>query len=384
MKFKRINKYIGTQIKRVIYFFSILPNKYSLQKKIRRVYRSRSKSSLAIDPQIMKKHYLLWKAIGTRPYGKWLRVYKSMTGMVDPDFISEPCYFHRVELILNNKTFSYSYSDKNNYHKIIDNNYLPPVYYRNIEGVSYSGSYGLLSGEGSINEYIPCDTDKIITKTSTGPGGGKSIRLFVRSGSEWISKSGEKLDFTWLKNTYGKNYLIQQYVVQHPFYSAFNDTSLNTIRLLIYRSVVSNEIVPLQAILRIGNKGSVVDNISSGGVACGINADGRLRDYAFNEKGERFQKFNSVFFKECKPLYLFDEIVETGLKIAEAFYYHRLIGFDLCVDNKGRIKLIEVNLDDIGINVIQYTNGPLFREYTKEVIDFCARNKKTICFDFTL
>ena len=73
----------------------------------------------------------------------------------------------------------------------------------------------------------------------------------------------------------------------------------------------------------------------------------------------------------------------TAKAIASSFLYHRLIGFDFCVDEDSKVILIEANLYDIGISH-QMLSGPLFREYTDEIIEYCARNKKTISFDFDL
>ena len=80
----------------------------------------------------------------------------------------------------------------------------------------------------------------------------------------------------------------------------------------------------------------------------------------------------------------FDEIVSHGLEIAKKFHYHRLLGFDFCVDEMGEVKLIEINNRNNEINFFQMNNGPLFREYTNEIIEFCSKNKKTVCFDLEI
>jgi hypothetical protein len=380
----RAGKFIGRQIKRFIYFFTILPNKYSLYKGIRKLYHTYKKDIPVISRENIREHIRLWSKLGSKPSLLWYKVFRCFSGIDDPRFVPEPYYFHKIELILNNKTQSYSYSDKNNYHKIIDNEYLPDVYLRNIDGVYYTGNYELIDNVRDLNVFIPSDDVKVITKAALGPGGGRSIQMFTRKKNEWINSAGKIMDLNFLEATYGRNFLLQQHLTQHPSYSRFNPTSVNTIRLFTYRSVKDNKVIPLNVILRIGGKESVVDNLMSGGVACGVDPSGRVKPYAINKKGERFSEYNGIRFGEVDPLYRFEEIINAGLEIAKRFYYHRLIGFDLCLDAKDKIKLIEVNLDDIGVVIQQSCNGPLFREYTDEIIDFCVRNMKTVCFDFTL
>ncbi len=380
----KFSKYVGWQIKKLIYFFIILPNKHSLYKGMRKHYKALKKDLPEISSENKKEHIKLWSKLGSKPSLMWYKVFRGLSGIDDPRFVPEPYYFHKIELILNNKILSNSYSDKNNYHKIIDDVYLPDVYLRNIEGAYYTGNYALVNNPEKIDALIPSGTSRVITKASMGPGGGSSIQMFERLNNKWINSAGGIMDLHYLEKTYGKNFLIQQHIKQHPSYSFFNETSVNTLRLFTYRSVKDNKVIPLQILLRIGGKQSVVDNLMSGGVGCGVGLTGKIESFAVDKKFRRFEEYNGVVFREVEPLYRFGEIINAGLEIAKRFYYHRLIGFDLCLDGEDKIKLIEVNLDDIGVIITQSCNGPLFREYTDEVIDYCAGNKKTICFDFTL
>ena len=380
----KLSKYIGRQIKNVLYFFIILPNKYSLYKGIRKLYRINKKDFPQISRENVREHFRLWSKLGSKPSLLWYKVFRGLSGIDDPRFVPEPFYFHKIELILNNKMLSSAYSDKNSYHKIIDNVYLPDVYLRNIEGTYYTGNYAYADNPEKIDDFIPSGVTRIVTKASMGPGGGRSIQMFERLNDKWVNSAGNILDLNYLVRTYRKDFLIQQHIKQHSSYRFFNKTSVNTLRLFTYRSVKDNKVIPLNILLRIGGKQSVVDNLMSGGVGCGVDHSGRVKHYAINKKGQRFEEYNGIRFSEVEPLYRFEEIINAGLEIAKKFYYHRLIGFDLCLDEEEKIKLIEVNLDDIGVIIQQSCNGPLFGEYTDEIIDFCTDNKKIISFDFTL
>jgi hypothetical protein len=69
--------------------------------------------------------------------------------------------------------------------------------------------------------------------------------------------------------------VIEVYLDQHPAYAAFNPTSVNTLRIWVLRrnGVVSTKL----AFLRIGRRGSLVDNRSAGGIVAPVDvASGRM------------------------------------------------------------------------------------------------------------
>ncbi len=79
-----------------------------------------------------------------------------------------------------------------------------------------------------------------------------------------------------------------------------------------------------------------------------------------------------------------DEMKNYARNLASKYYYHRLLGFDFCVDNSNRVRLLEINCKNIEINFLQMNNGPLFGDFTDEIIDFCGSNKKSVVLDFYL
>ena len=82
---------------------------------------------------------------------------------------------------------------------------------------------------------------------------------------------------------YGGNFIIQKYIDQHHWFARFNESSLNTVRVLTYRRIKNEEAVVLHRLLRAGRPGSVVDNQASGGIACAIDTDGRLMSFGIDK-----------------------------------------------------------------------------------------------------
>lgn len=355
--------------------------RYILSKKINKIYRKIS-PRWEIPFENIKKHKAIWAKIRSKPNLKWYRVYSAVSGIDDPQYITEIDYYNKIEPVLNNKMFSEAYCDKNAYHRYIKGKLLPFVYVRNIQGVFYDGKYELLPTIFDIRDFIPADKEMLIIKSAVDTGGGQGVKVFTKHRNEWKNNDGEKLTRCYLDRHYGKNYLLQEYITQHPYYAQFNSSSINTIRLFTYRSVESNQIIPLQAVLRVGRPGSYVDNQAAGGVACGIGEDGFLKGFCINKKGERFSSINGISIDTARLVFRFHEILELGIELAKEHPYHRLLGFDFCVDQGGSVLLIEVNNRNHEINFFQMSNGPLFKHYTEEVIEYCTKNMKSVCFDY--
>lgn len=367
------------------YILALLFDKYrsrAMKQKINKIHESIP--IVDIPPGLKKQHIELWNALGKKMYLKWLEVYCSISHIIDYRYVSEIDYYLQLEPRLNNRTFSEAYCDKNFYHRYIDKNLLPRVFLRNIEGVYYTENYETIKQDEYVLYQIPPKTEKIIVKIALDSGGGRDVCLYQKEGEAWRALGGERLTDKLLQDKFKRNFIIQEYIKQHPFYSQFNPTSVNTIRVLTYRSVKTNEVIPLQCVLRIGKTGSIVDNQASGGLACGIRVDGSLNNFAVNKKGEKFECYNGIHFSEIGKIYKYEEITDLAIEIAQKFPYHRLLGFDFCVDSANKIKLIEINNRNNEINFYQMSNGPLFRQYTEEVIRFCTKQKRSVCFDFEM
>ena len=94
-----------------------------------------------------------------------------------------------------------------------------------------------------------------------------------------------------------------------------------------------NEVHILSAILRMGQKGSMVDNVSAGGIQCGIHMDGTLYEKGSDKYGNWISRHpNGFLFKEIKiPSY--DRVLETIKRTINTFRISKLSG--------GTLRLIE-------------------------------------------
>lgn len=171
------------------------------------------------------------------------------------------------------------------------------------------------------------------------------------------------------------NIIIQEGVDQSEYISQFNPTSVNTLRLSMYRSVKDDRCHITGAIMRIGGKGSIVDNAHAGGCYVGIYPDGHFCKNVLDQYGVRKSIFNDVDFSSNTFMYPnWDKVIEFGKSVGQYVPHHRLIALDIVLDRNNNPKLIEFNIEGYSAWLFQYTIGTAFGKFTDEILDYCKAN----------
>lgn len=163
--------------------------------------------------------------------------------------------------------------------------------------------------------------------------------------------------------------IIQRMLYQHEKIARINPSSVNTMRLYSVLKKDGNAKI-YSGVLRIGVGETKVDNYSSGGLSCGITSDGKLRKYGFNKKGEKLEEhpISKVVFDGFEiPSY--DKAVELVQRAHRMIPHFRSVSWDVAIQEDGNPVLIEANLCRGGIDLLQLSNGPLFGDDTKEILD---------------
>ena len=115
---------------------------------------------------------------------------------------------------------------------------------------------------------------------------------------------------------------------------------------------------------------SKIDNVTAGGISCGIDENGYLKEYATTYyTGERIYTHpQGLVFKGFR-VPSFEKAIEM-VKTAHPLIPHfRLVSWDIAIDESGEPVLIEANMRKGGINLNQFNNGPLFGDLTDRVLD---------------
>lgn len=149
----------------------------------------------------------------------------------------------------------------------------------------------------------------------------------------------------WQMNTQGTDgILLEAHLEQHPDLAALNESSVNTIRIWVV--LEGNRWQVLGGYLRVGRRGSQVDNNSSGGIACPVDVKtGKVREAfdparagyalaAHPDSNIALTGFQIPFWQEATVL--------AGEAVA-AFPHMRLAGLDMAITPVGP-SLIELNM----------------------------------------
>ena len=323
------------------------------------------------ESEQVKKYKQKWKALTSHVEKAYMINVSKSIKYIDLDVVPSDVYYSIIEPTLNNIPFSVGLEDKSQLDWMYGDQ-SPHVFLKNIHGVFFVGDKVI---EASDIDFITCvkSHHKVIVKQSIDSHGGRSIIVFSRKGDGFYTDSGEYLTIDYLLSKFKSNFIVQAFVNQHDFYAQFNQSSLNSLRVMTYRSVVDNEIKVLNVVLRVGNAGSYVDNLKFGGYAIGLNEDGFLRHFGVNNRGEVRSEFNGTLLRNMGKAEGIDAVLETAVKAAAMHHHSRVLGFDMCYTNDDKVKIIEVNTWDLEVYNIQLANGSLFHQYTDEVIDYCAK-----------
>lgn len=318
----------------------------------------------------------LWRSLYTGVTPVEYRFYSHYVGQ-NAKIVPEDVCHNFINPILNPVKFRGYYEDKNIYNKIFPIDYTPAVLLRKIGGEYFDVDYQqiICLDEEYLLHYIN-GCDRVVIKPSIDTSSGKGVMLFERRNGMYLSIDGSAiLDINFL-DKYGSDFIIQKCLTQSAFLNRLNATSINTIRISTYRSVKSDKVVVLGALIRIGVKGSIVDNAHAGGSFVGVDENGVLGKYVCNQYGDIQTTFNDIdFSKEILTLPDFDKIKDFAIEVSRSILHHRLLQLDVTVDDNGVIRIIEFNISGFSQWLYQLTGKSAFGEYTEEIIDYCRQNK---------
>ena len=130
--------------------------------------------------------------------------------------------------------------------------------------------------------------------------------------------------------------------------------------------------------MRIGRKGSVVDNGHAGGYFLGILPDGTFCHEVYNQYGERLTVYNDIDFTKDYHYPNWEEVSEYAKSIGKYILHHRLLALDIMIDKNDKPHLIEFNIEGFSTWPSQYTLAGAFGSYTDEIIEYCKEHQNEI------
>ena len=136
------------------------------------------------------------------------------------------------------------------------------------------------------------------------------------------------------------DFVLEELIQQSPEMSAFHPSSVNTIRLRVFRFDDRVEVLPSN--LRLGRGDSVVDNTGRGGISASLNEDGVVV-VACDEKGITYETHPDTGVRILGyQVPKWDEAVVLVKNLCQIIPKVRYVGWDLALTEKGWI-VIEGN-----------------------------------------
>lgn len=281
----------------------------------------------------------------------------SRSGVYSKEYV--PTYLYHTDIIgkANMMPYRDALADKNMCDIILPNVKHPKTILKNMNGYYYMDGEPVTKEEAVRRCW---NIHNMLIKPSLEKHGHGVKSLEVTDGV--TNHDGVTIDQVFDK--YKKNFQIQERLKQHERMSALNPTSVNTIRILSYRSDM--EVLIVYAVVRIGRKGQVIDNQSAGGMSANISKDGKLGKYAYGGSAEdNITQTDSGVTLEGYEIPSYEKVLETVKRLHFQMPFFNLVGWDMAVDEEGDPVILEWNANT---GLSQSAFGPGLGDYTERII----------------
>ncbi len=339
----------------------------SYQKNVKKIINRNSLP--ALDPVYEKEIKSFWGRYTRHPTTVFHRYYTGMNGIRDVRYIPEGFYYDKIECHYSSYmdwSFSSAYSDKGLFRRLLPDIKQPETIILNRGGFFYDKNYKIISEEEALE--MAALENRFVAKPTMDSGGGRNVRFFD-------NPSHDRQIVREVFKEYGKDFLFQQPIKQHPKLSEIHAASLNTVRVLSL--LKDGQVTILSSILRMGVNGSQVDNLCAGGLCAGVKPDGHLSQFAHNHAGKQVEVHPQGFVFKTGVVPSYDRLKESVIEAHKQLPYFGIISWDFAIDETGEPVMIEFNIRWGELNGHQINNGPLFGDRTEEILADVTQNEKT-------
>lgn len=350
---------IKSRLKQLTQYFKVVRPR----KKFGRQDLEKKLQTMTISPINKEQKFKIeefWKNYPVNVDYRWFDVYNTLA----PDaenleyYMPHDIYYCYVDPYFSNVSKAKAFDDKNMYDIYFHDVLQPRTVLRINDGVYTDSEYQIVSLDRAIE--LCYEQKRLIIKPAVESEGGAGIEF-------WDSDLDSK-DVLLAKLKTKGCYILSEVVKQHQELARIHSSSVNTIRIITL--LLDGQVHILSAILRMGVNGARVDNASSGGIFCGIHADGRLKSKAYDVKGNVYDSHPQGGCLSNYQIPNYDQCCQTVIRLAPRLCnVTKLCSWDLSIGEDGTPILIEANLTYGGINLHQLCNGPVLGNLTRTVLD---------------
>ena len=295
--------------------------------------------------------------------------YSRVSGIKADHYVTRSMAVHFIYPYLDRYDFVSAYMDKNiqkNLLGLLDKNIpvdMPEDVIVNSNGVFFDGHGLECTKEQALDILVRYGKETILKPTVESFGGHGIVKVLGCT---------TKIQYKELFQKYRYNYTFQKLVEQHPIMAEFNPTSVNTVRIVTYRDFRKRRKV-LYACLRFGGKGSVMDNVCSGGGYTGIDVNtGKMID----RKRYSYYQMNVPMLPDTIPNYIpcWNKMKDAALFLHGKLPQLNIVGWDFTLTPEEIPVLIEFNpRPGVGL---QQAVGPMFcKEDLDEIMEHVSMVK---------
>ena len=287
--------------------------------------------------------------------------YSEKTGKFSEQYMPDDVYYTKIDTYYNDWLAASIMDNKCLYDRYFPADIIkqPETIIKRINGF-YFDSQGMIISLEQVTHILK-KLESAFLKKSVDSAGGHGVCYL--SGTQLSEK------FWNCANNWNEDFIMQIPIEQCKELQKINKSSVNTIRLLSLLDKFGNVTI-YSCILRMGIGDSKVDNASSGGITCGINDDGSLKNIAYSAAGEKYfihptskVKFDTVTIPN------FQSIKDVVKKLHQHVPSFRLLSWDIAVEENGAPILVECNFHFGELDFHQLNNGPLFGEDTIKILE---------------
>ncbi|MBD5559701.1 MAG: hypothetical protein HDQ87_04995 [Clostridia bacterium] len=340
---------------------------YSQEKELKEILRNNPQPELTAEEKREIDSY--WGQYGIKFTNyRWFQWYYGFTGIKSPRFIPKQIHVKTILPYHNERggsQFSRAFSDKNMFYDIMPGLTFPELILKNVDGVFFDKDGRYICSNDSLLDLLAEEQGDCIVKSSIDSGLGKSVKKYPIMDKQ----DAQRLLLDWNNES---NFIVQKAIKQHPFFSRFNESSVNVLRI---NSLCINGHVEIHTpILRFGYPGWITDVTFIDGLedvrVVGIKEDGCLMDEVVSLQGKRWKLSEIVQDPQNKRIPCWDEIVSLIKENAPKLTHIGRVGWDFAVSEDEKPVAIEYNLSYPGSILSQMAAGPLFGEHTDEALEF--------------
>ncbi len=353
-------------------------NTYRYGKEFRRIMKVNELKNIRAEGE--EEWVKKWGVLG-KPDRCYYRLYTNYIGP-DINIVPQNLCHNIVELVLCPYRFAGYYADKNAFDRLFPQGYFPKTILRKMQGRFFDKNYSrvVLTSDWLNERLRDTETDYVMLKPSIDGMSGIGVQKFVKTNGRYKNvKSGQMLTSEYLQKVAGDNIIIQEGFVQHSYLEQFCRTSVNTIRLTLYRSVRDEQCHVTSAIMRMGRDGNVVDNLGQGGSYIGIQKDTGILDKSVRDQDARIRTVHNGIDFSANHFQIphWDKILEFAKSVGQYIPHHRLLALDIVLDINGKPAMLEFNIEGYNPSIFQFTLSSAWGEYTDEIIEYCCEKLKT-------